>query len=64
MITEKTAGWTTSVLDCLPMLFLMQSIIINHVLKVESIIRLGQDIILRAAFFTEILYEDFNLVWK
>jgi hypothetical protein len=27
-----------------------------HVLQVELIIKLGQDIILRAAFFTEILH--------
>jgi hypothetical protein len=46
------------------MLFLMHRIIINHVLQVESIIRLEQNIIFRAAFFTAILYEDLNLVRK
>jgi hypothetical protein len=51
IITVKRAGWTTSVLGYLLMLFLMHGIIINHVLQVESIIRLGQDIILTAAFF-------------
>jgi len=30
----------------------------THILQVELIIRLGQDNILRAALFTEILYED------
>jgi len=48
----------------LSMLFLMHRIIINHVLQVESITILGQDIILRAAFFTEILHAGLNLVRK
>jgi hypothetical protein len=61
---SKNSRMNHKSLGCLSMLFLMQRIIINHIVQVESIIRLGQDIILRAAFFNEILYEDLNLVWK